>query len=111
MKEVKKEHDSRRNVSDSDSASSRSSSSSDERRKRKKKKHKKEKKAKKDKKSKKKHKRRRSRSSDEASVEDVPTKIKKEQGEDDWVELTNEIRAKEAQKARDEEAQAIGPQM
>lgn len=62
-------------------------------------------------KSKKKHKKRRSASSDEEVMDEPGTKIKKEENVDNWVELTSEIREKEAQKIREEEARIIGPQI
>jgi hypothetical protein len=83
-------------------SSTSSSSSSDERHKRKKK----SKKSKKDKK-----KRKESSISDAEFEVKMPANVKKEDNDEEWVELTHEIREKQAQKAREEEAQIIGPQI
>lgn len=101
MKEVKQEQKRKLNQNYDSS----SSSSSDDRRKKKKKK---DKKSKKDRSEKKKHKKRRRNSSDVSGVEVPVTKVKEEA---EWVELTKELRDEEAQKAREEEAQFIGPQI
>lgn len=43
--------------------------------------------------------------------DEVPAKVKKEHEEDEWVEFTKERRDEETQRAREEEAQIIGPQI
>lgn len=87
------------------------SSSSDERHKRKKNK-KKDKKSKKERSKKKKDKKRSKQSSDAESVTSIKGMTKKEEDDgEEWVELTHEIREKQAQKAREEEAQIVGPQI
>ncbi|KAI6244181.1 Nkap-C domain-containing protein [Aphelenchoides fujianensis] len=114
LKEAKK----RKRPDDADdSDSSVSSSDSDDRkrkerkRKKKSKKEKKSKAAKKEKRSKKKHKKRRVSSSDDDSSDAEEEKKAPKEPKEEWVEMTRELREEEAQKAREEEAQLIGPQI
>ncbi|KAI6191762.1 hypothetical protein M3Y97_00263000 [Aphelenchoides bicaudatus] len=104
LKEVDRERRSRSKRSES----TKSTSSEERHKKKHKKKDKKEKKAKKDKK---KHKKRHRDSTDVSDAEVPLAKVKKEESKDEWVELTKELRDEEAKKAREEEAQIIGPQI
>lgn len=80
------------------------------------KKHKKHKKSEKKHKKNKKRKHKRSKSKDSASdsdeVKEIKTKkLKKNIEEEEWVELTKELREEQAQRHKEEEALQIGPQI
>ncbi|KAI6232337.1 Nkap-C domain-containing protein [Aphelenchoides besseyi] len=100
LKEAKKR---KLETTDSDS----SSSSTEKRKRKKKSKKEKKSKSKKEKRSKKKHKRSRVSSSSSSSSSEVNGK----NNDDEWVEVTRDMRLEQAQKEREEEAQMIGPQI
>ncbi|KAI1724142.1 ras-induced vulval development antagonist domain-containing protein [Ditylenchus destructor] len=99
-KKRKRERSSERHRRSESSEGSVSSRSESPKHKKKKKKHKKEEKKKKEK-----HKKEKKRKKHHSKSEN------KESGEEEWVELTKELREKEAKKTRDEEAMIIGPQI